>query len=338
MKTVIVRHRPRGGRDRRHHKLHEHQQSGRDARRRIAGQEGGRARADRQTLRQDRACAGLPRGDRLLGQGRADRAARKLGFQHRGLRLHDLYRQQRAASRAGGQGGHRGRSRRGGRAQRQSQFRGPRQPAGEGQLSGQPAAGRGLCPGRHDRYRSGHRAARHRQARASRSICKTSGRRQQRSAAGRVDADGASRRCSASGIDNVFDSQPDVERFAAPAKAISITGTPNSTYIQEPPFLLDLAPSRARSSRCAVRGCWRPWATRSRPTIFRPPAISRRRARPGKYLAGARRRAGGFQQLRRPPRQRPRDDPRHVRQHPHPQSSGPRHRRRRHAAPARRRR
>ena len=59
---------------------------------------------------------------------------------------------------------------------------------------------------------------------------------------------------------------------------------------------------------------------------------------PGRQvLARARRRAGRFQQLRRAPRQRPRDDPRHVRQHPHPQSAGPGHRRGRHAASARRR-
>ena len=49
----------------------------------------------------------------------------------------------------------------------------------------------------------------------------------------------------------------------------------------------------------------------------------------GKYPDRARRRAAGLQQLRRPPRQRPRDDARHVRQHPHPQPARPRHRRRR---------
>ncbi len=40
------------------------------------------------------------------------------------------------------------------------------------------------------------------------------------------------------------------------------------------------ARAEARSSRSAARGCWRPWAIRSRPTIFRPPARSPRPARP----------------------------------------------------------
>ena len=86
------------------------------------------------------------------------------------LRLHDLHRQQRPAARTGSRGGRSRQSRRRGRAERQPQFRGPHQPAGEGQLPGQPAAGRGLCPGGHGRYRSGHASRWARAATAGRSI------------------------------------------------------------------------------------------------------------------------------------------------------------------------
>ena len=62
-------------------------------------------------------------------------------------------------------------------------------------------------------------------------------------------------------------------------------GTRNSTYIQEPPFFVDLTPEPARRRRHhAARRCWRCWATAS------PPTISRRRAsiaaeQPGRALS-----------------------------------------------------
>ena len=87
---------------------------------------------------------------------------------HGGLRLHDLHRQQRPASRAGRQGRHRGRSRRRGRAQRQSQLRRPRESARESQLSRQPAARRGLRPRRLDHDRPDQRTARAGQGRPRR--------------------------------------------------------------------------------------------------------------------------------------------------------------------------
>ena len=121
------------------------------------------------------------------------------------------------------------------------------------------------------------------------------------------------------------------------AKANSTSGTRTSTYIQEPPFLVDLAPEAGpdpADPRRALPGGARRLGD-DRPHLAR--RFDRQR-RPRRQVShGARRRAARLQQLRRPPRQRPRDDPRHVRQHPHPQPARPRHRRRRHATPAGRR-
>ena len=78
-----------------------------------------------------------------------DAALEKLGFTLVGYGCTTCIGNSGPLPRAGGQGGERRQSRRRGRAQRQSQFRRPRQSAGEGQLPGQPAAGRGLRPGRH---------------------------------------------------------------------------------------------------------------------------------------------------------------------------------------------
>ena len=64
------RHRSRGRGHRRHHQLHEHQQSGRDARGRSGCSEGRRAWAFRQALREDQPRAGQPRRDRLLQEDR----------------------------------------------------------------------------------------------------------------------------------------------------------------------------------------------------------------------------------------------------------------------------
>ena len=61
--------------------------------------------------------------------------------------------------------------------QRQPQLRGPRPCRGAGELPRVAAAGRRLRPRRPHRHRLGHRAARHRHATASRSSCRTSGRR-----------------------------------------------------------------------------------------------------------------------------------------------------------------
>ena len=62
------RDRPRRRRDRRHHQLHQHQQPVGHARRRPAGEEGRRARAEGQAVREDEPRARIARRDRLLRQ------------------------------------------------------------------------------------------------------------------------------------------------------------------------------------------------------------------------------------------------------------------------------
>ena len=56
---------------------------------------------------------------------------------------------------------------------------------------------------------------------------------------------------------------------------------PSSTYIQEPPFLVDLTrePSADRADS-AARVSWHCWAIPSRPITFRPPARSPKIVRP----------------------------------------------------------
>ena len=89
--------RRRGG-HRRHHQLHQHLEPVGHDRRRPAGQEGGGARAHDPAVGQDQPGPRLAGRDRLsrgLGPAAVPRAAR---LQHRGLRLHDLHRQQRPAA------------------------------------------------------------------------------------------------------------------------------------------------------------------------------------------------------------------------------------------------
>ena len=94
-----VRARPRRRGDRRDHELHQHLEPGRDAGRGPAGEEGGGARAGPPSLGQDQSRPGLQGGDGLPRARRADRAARAARLQPRGLRLHDLHRELRAARR-----------------------------------------------------------------------------------------------------------------------------------------------------------------------------------------------------------------------------------------------
>ena len=94
-----------------------------------------------------------------LEQGRPDRVPRRAPVQPGRLRLHHLHRQLRAAA-GGDLGGDRGEGPGGLRgALRQPQLRGPDQPGREGQLPGQPAAGRRLRAGRADGPRPDQRAA-----------------------------------------------------------------------------------------------------------------------------------------------------------------------------------
>ena len=134
--------------------------------------------------------------------------------------------------------------------------------------------------------------------------------------------------------DNVFQSNPTWNALPVSSSEL-YPWDADSTYVQEPPFLLDLAREPAPIQPLSGARVLAAFGDSVTTDHISPAGIIAASSPAGKYLAGARRQAGRFQQLRCPPRQRPRDDPRHVRQHPHPQSPGTGHGRRRHAAPAR---
>ena len=176
-----LRSRPRRRGDRRHHLVHQHLQPLGADRRRPAGAQCPQQGPQGQAVGQDLAGAGLAGGHRLPGQGQPAGRSRRAGLQPGRLRLHHLHRQFRAAARQHRR--RRARQRPGGRrrAVGQPQLRGPRQRRREGELSGLPAAGGGLCAGRHAEQGPHHRAAGRGQRRASPSISRTSGRPRPRS-------------------------------------------------------------------------------------------------------------------------------------------------------------
>ena len=111
---------------------------------------------------------------------------------------------------------------------------------------------------------------------------------------------------------------------------------PASTYIQEPPFLSDVAAEPPPMQ--PIRGARVLLALGDSVTTDHiSPAGSIAASSPaGKYLIEHGVRAERFQQLRLTARKRSGDGPRDVRQHPHPQPARPRDGRRRDAALARR--
>ena len=123
-------------------------------------------------------------------------------------------------------------------AERQPELRGPGPSAGPGQLSRLADAGRGLRAGGPGGHRPQPGAARHRARTASRSSCATSGRRRRGdprrdggvAQAGAVRAT-ATRRCSRATRPGRRSRCPEGSRYA---------WDPNSTYVQEPPFFVDL--------------------------------------------------------------------------------------------------
>ncbi len=94
-----VRARARLGCHRGDHVLHEHVKPGGDGRCGPARQECDRARAHAQALGEVQPRSRLEGRHPVLRQGRADRVPRRARLQHRGLRLHDVHRQLRPASR-----------------------------------------------------------------------------------------------------------------------------------------------------------------------------------------------------------------------------------------------
>ena len=118
-----------------------------------------------------------------------------------------------------------GRPGRGGGPHRQSQLRRPHQPAREGQLPGQPAAGRRLRPGRHHRHRPGQRTARHRHGRQGR-VSQRHLADARRSAATVVEPS-CCRRCSRSSTTTSSKRTRSGTRSTS-AKAICTIGTPRA--------------------------------------------------------------------------------------------------------------
>ena len=148
------------------YQLHQHVQSVGDAGGGAARAESCRARADGQAVGEDQSRAGIE-GRHAVPEARgADGAAREAALQPGRLRMHDLYRQQRAD--CGGDCG-RGEAGQPGRvrdSQRQSQFRRADQSRRTIQLPGVAAAGGRIRDCRHDGYRRRASAARHRLRRA----------------------------------------------------------------------------------------------------------------------------------------------------------------------------
>ena len=106
----------------------------------------------------------------------------------------------------------------------------------------------------------------------------------------------------------------------------------DSTYIQEPPFLATLTKDVAPIEPITGARCLAVLGDSTTTDHISPAGAIAKDSPAGKFLqVELGRRAARLQQLRLAPRQRPRDDPRHVRQHPHPQPAGARHRGRRHA-------
>ncbi len=135
---------------------------------------------------------------------------------------------------------------------------------------------------------------------------------------------------------DVFNANPRWNAIQVPESDL-FTWHDSSTYIQEPPFLIDLpkepSPIKpiqggSRAGRAGRLGDDRPYFAGR---------IDRQEQSGGEVLDRERRAAGRLQQLRRPPRQRSRDDARHVRQYSHSQPDGARRRRRRHSPSAERR-
>ena len=213
---------------------------------------------------------------------------------------------------------------RGRRPEREPELRGAGAPAGSRQLPRLAGPGRGLRargPGGH-RPRAASRSGPARTA--GRSSCATSGRPRRKSSrrwpsrSSRSSSSAATRRSSRA-------TRPG-RRSRCPRGA-GTPGTESSTYVQEPPFFRDLPaepPAAPRHQRC-------PGARRARRLGHDRPHLARRldpEERSGRALPeGARRRAGGLEHLRLPPRQPRGDDARDVRQRAHQQRAGARARR-----------
>ena len=254
-----VQGRPRARRHRRHHLVHEHLQPVGHARRRAAGPQRRRARADAPAVGQDVAGPGLQGGDRVPGPRRPHRAARAARLQPRGLRLHDVHRQLRAAARRDQRGGQRGRPRGLLGAERQPQLRGAHQPRREDELPRVAAARGRLRDRRHDGPRPRRRPARSR-------------RRRPRGLPQGPLALGQGGRADRRGGRAVGHVPQELRRGLRRRRALERPGRPHGRplrlgrglHLRAPAALLRGPAARARR-RCRTsraRACWPSWATR----------------------------------------------------------------------------
>ena len=156
-----------GRRDRRDHIVHQYVEPGGDARGGARCEEGRRTRARAQAVGENEPGTGLESRDGLsceIGSHAVSRCAR---LQSRRVRLHDVYRQQRPASRGRRARRRRARHDRRRRTLGKSKFRGSHPSASACELSRLTAARRRLRARGPDGYRSHDGAARNRSRRSA---------------------------------------------------------------------------------------------------------------------------------------------------------------------------
>ena len=178
-----VRARPRRGRDRRDHVLHEHVEPAGDDRRRPAREEGGRARPAPQAWVKSSLAPGSKVVTEYYERAGLTPYLDALGFHTVGYGCTTCIGNSGPLPRRDLRRDRRGRPRRLRRALRQPQLRGAHPPGGEGELPRLAAARRRLRARRADGHRPRDRAARPGHATATTSSCATSGRRRPRSQA-----------------------------------------------------------------------------------------------------------------------------------------------------------
>ena len=140
-----------------------------------------------------------------------------------------------------GQGSRRGQPGGRRRALGQPQLRGPHPSPGAGQLPGQPAAGRGLCPGRHGRHRPGQRAA---GARSERRAGLPAGHLADQEEIRRRSRRSLKPEMFQQQYGHVFDGNEIWNKIPMPEGELYAWDA-ESTYIQEPPFFIELTPEPA---------------------------------------------------------------------------------------------
>ena len=314
--------RPRRGGDRGHHQLHQHLEPLGDARGGDPGEEGGRARPDGGSPRQDQPGPRLQGGDGVPPAVRAScRTSRRWASTWSATAARPASatagRCRRPVHRAvhGGQAGGLG------GALRQPELRGAHQPRREGQLPGLPAAGGGLRAGRHHRQGPPRRSrwATDRQG-AARRTSPTSGRPRRRSRTLEAIID---EKMFAETYANVFDGNPTWNRVQVPEG--DLYAVPGGLHLHPGPAVLPGPDAGRHAARGHPGGA--PAGHPGRLRDHRPhlPRGGHRGEQPRRALPEvAGRGQEGLQLLRRAARQRPGDGAGDVREHPPQEPHGAR--------------